>query len=362
MSTPSDRRLKVRDAYRKFIGRNHYSQKLRNYYNKKYKDGRYYSDCSSSVSGAYKLAGEGFGILNTVGMWTSKKLVDVPVKISKGQITNPDVLRVGDMLLFAGNDTSRKKYGYVGHVEMVGEITYRPAPSDGSGSRVSGGDISDSLALSPADAGRSVSKVTLYGHGSGLAKKHEMTAYCKTRYNTRASTPLGRRGLIRVVRFIRDDGEQLPPAQPAQAAVLKQGATGAAVTAMQKLLLKWDPQCLPKWGADGDFGEETAAAMLAFQLAAGVERTGTFDADTERALLLHAGATVEITGGTVNVRSGPGKQNAVLGVVKKGDRLGYQGVWEHAGDSLWLLVSYTPAGANVPRNAWVSDKFAEVRA
>lgn len=330
MASPSDRRLKVRDAYRKFIGRNHYSQKLRNYYNKKYKDGRYYSDCSSSVSGAYKLAGEGFGILNTVGMWTSKKLVDVPVKISKGQITNPDVLRVGDMLLFAGNDTSRKKYGYVGHVEMVGEI--------------------------------SGSKVTLYGHGSGLAKKHEMTAYCKTRYNTRASTPLGRRGLIRVVRFIRDDGEQLPPAQPAQAALLKQGATGAAVTAMQKLLLKWDPQCLPKWGADGDFGEETAAAVLAFQLAAGVERTGAFDADTERALLLHAGATVEITGGTVNVRSGPGKQNAVLGVVKKGDRLGYQGVWEHAGDSLWLLVSYTPAGANVPRNAWVSDKFAEVRA
>lgn len=330
MSTPSERRLKVRDAYRKFIGRNHYSQKLRNYYNKKYKDGRYYSDCSSSVSGAYKVAGEGFGILNTVGMWTSKKLVDVPVKISKGQITNPEVLRVGDMLLFAGNDTSRKKYGYVGHVEMVGEI--------------------------------SGSKVTLYGHGSGLAKKHEMTAYCRTRYNTKASTPLGRRGLIRVLRFILDDGEQLPPAQPAQAALLKQGATGAAVTAMQKLLLKWDPQCLPKWGADGDFGEETAAAVLAFQLAAGVERTGAFDADTERALLLHAGATVEITGGTVNVRSGPGKQNAVLGVAKKGDRLGYQGVWEHAGDSLWLLVSYTPAGANVPRNAWVSDKFAEVRA
>ena len=44
MASPSERRLAVRDAYRKFIGRNHYSQKLRNYYNKKYKDGRYYSD------------------------------------------------------------------------------------------------------------------------------------------------------------------------------------------------------------------------------------------------------------------------------------------------------------------------------
>lgn len=336
MAAAAQRREAVRDAYRKFIGRNHYSQKLRNYALTKYKDGKYYSDCSSSVSYAYKAAGEGFGILNTVGMWTSKKLVDVPVKISKGQITNPEVLRVGDMLLFAGNDSGRKKYGYVGHVEMVGEI--------------------------------SSGKIMLYGHGSGLAKKHEMKAYCRTRYNTKASTPLGRRLLIRVRRRITDDGEQLPVTPAAEdtgaaLAVLEKGSIGPAVKAMQTLLLKRDPGCLPAYGADGDFGEETRAAVLAFQLAVGIERTGVYDDETAHSLLLAVGSEISVTGGTVNVRSGPGKKFPVLGVVRKGDVLSYQGMWEYSdAESLWLLVVYHVTSTDMPRNAWISEKYAEVRA
>lgn len=328
MATANERRIAVRNQYRKMIGRNHYSQPRRNYAIKPYKDGKYYSDCSSSVSYAYKAAGESFGILNTVGMWVSKKLVDVPVKIVKGQITNPEVLRVGDMLLFAGNDKSRKKYGYVGHVEMVGEI--------------------------------SGTKVWLYGHGSGLAKRHEMVAYCKSRYNTKASTPLGRRLLIRVVRYIVADGE--PSGSGATVKGLAKGDSGSAVKAMQKLLLKWDPKCLPKYGADGDFGSETRAAVLSFQLAAGVERTGVYDADTARALLLAVGSKVEITGAMVNVRSGPGRDKAVLGVAHKGTLLPYQGEWEYVGDSLWLLVTWKPDGAETAVNAWVSDRYAEVKA
>lgn len=173
MATPNERRIKIRDKYRKYIGRNHYSQARRNYCTKKYKDGKYYSDCSSSVSYAYKEANESFGITNTCGMWTSKKFKDVPVVIKNGIIQNPEILEIGDILLFAGNDTSRKKYGYVGHVEMVGEISGK--------------------------------KIMLYGHGSGLAKKHEMNAYCKTRYNSKSSTPLKRKILIRVRRKIWDD-------------------------------------------------------------------------------------------------------------------------------------------------------------
>lgn len=192
MATAHERRLKVRDKYRTIIGRNRYSQPKRNYCYKKYSDGKYYSDCSSSVSWTYKVVGESFGILNTVGMWTSNRLVDVPVKISKGIIQNPDILRIGDMLLFAGNDAGRKKYGYVGHVEMVGEI----------------------------ESGR----VTLYGHGSGLAKKHEMNAYCRSRYNTRAATPLGRRLLIRVRRAIADDPPE-PESGRAPSEILITGAT-----------------------------------------------------------------------------------------------------------------------------------------
>ena len=65
MTGAEARRLKVRDKYREILGRNHYSQARRNYCYKKYSDGKYYSDCSSSVSYAYKEAGEGFGIMRT---------------------------------------------------------------------------------------------------------------------------------------------------------------------------------------------------------------------------------------------------------------------------------------------------------
>ena len=174
MATAQERRLKVRDKYRTIIGRNHYSQSRRDYCYRKHADGNYYSDCSSSVCYTYKEAGEGFGIHNTTGIWDSAKLTDVPVTIEKGIIRNPEALRIGDMLLFAGSDSSRKPWGYVGHVEMVGEL-------DGS-------------------------SVMLYGHGSGYPKKHEMEAYCRSRYNQKTGTPVGHKGLIRVRRAIPDDG------------------------------------------------------------------------------------------------------------------------------------------------------------
>lgn len=173
--TAEERRANVVAWYKKIIGRNKYSQSLRSYCYSPYKDGKYYSDCSSSVSYAYSKSGNSFGILNTVGMYQSKKMVTVPVVISKGIIQNPEVLRVGDMLLFAGNDSSRAYAGYVGHVEMVAII--KPTA------------------------------ITIYGHGSGTPRATEMNAYCKKRYSTKASTKLGNRGLIRVMRFIQDDPE-----------------------------------------------------------------------------------------------------------------------------------------------------------
>ena len=243
----------MRDRYKKYIGRNHYSQPRRNYCETKYTDGKYYSDCSSSVSYAYKGAGESFGILNTVGMWTSKKMVDVPVKISKGQITNPEVLCVGDLLLYAGNDTSRKAFGYVGHVEMVGEISGKT--------------------------------IYLYGHGSGLAKRHEMVAYNRTRYNTKASTPLGRRLLIRVRRVIQDNTAPVEPT---------------------------------------------------------VYRN------------------VKVTGGAINVRSGPGTKYLIMGTAKLGTVLPYQGIDETVDGTPWHLVEYQMPGDKTPSNAWVSGKYTQI--
>lgn len=171
--TPIEKRVAVRDKYREIIGRNIYSQAKREYCYKKYSDGKYYSDCSSSVSYAYKEAGFGFGILNTVGMYNQigKKFTKVPVEIKNGQILNPEVLCIGDMLLYRGTDSSRPEA--VGHVEMLGEI--------------SGG------------------KYYLYGHGSGNPKKTEMTSKNKSRYNSKTSTKWGNKGLFCVVRFIQDD-------------------------------------------------------------------------------------------------------------------------------------------------------------
>ena len=231
----NEKRTAVVRKYEEILGRNKYSQAKRDYCYRKHKDGKYYSDCSSSVSYAYKEAGFSFGILNTVGMYNSTKLTDVPVTIQNGIIQNPEVLRPGDMLLFAGTDTSRAYAGYVGHVEMVAKITD--------------------------------SKITLYGHGSGTPRATEMNAYCKSRQSKKTDTKHGTKGLIRVRRFIRDDAAS-------------------------------------------------------------------------------AGPGVRITGGTVNIRSGPDTAYPVLDVAKKGE------VYPAMDAGGWLPIDLGGS------TGWVSGKYA----
>ena len=114
----SELRKKFHDKYKTILGRNIYSQPLRNFCYKPYK-GHYYSDCSSS--GCLTLAAIGLNMpaLNTAGIHSSKLWKKVPVKIERGHIVNPEVLKVGDAILFKGN------YGRplnIGHVEFVYEI------------------------------------------------------------------------------------------------------------------------------------------------------------------------------------------------------------------------------------------------
>ena len=78
------RRQAVIDKYAEIIGRNIYSQSLRDYCYKTYRDGNYYSDCSSSICYAYKEAGQDFGITNTAGMYNSAKLTTVDADIAGG--------------------------------------------------------------------------------------------------------------------------------------------------------------------------------------------------------------------------------------------------------------------------------------
>lgn len=116
--TDADRQEFIK-AYNVILGRNYYSQSLREHVFTAW-NGRYYSDCSSSGDACYAMAGHEVGWLNTAGIYNSGKFESVPVIIKNGHIQNPEVLKVADALLFAGNDPSRPLQ--IGHVEYVYEI------------------------------------------------------------------------------------------------------------------------------------------------------------------------------------------------------------------------------------------------
>ena len=113
------KKAKFHDTYAMILGRNNYSQSLRAFVYKKYDNGKYYSDCSSSGIATLEKIGFKFDwYLNTAGIYTDDNLFeDVTVKIEKGHIMNPEVLEVGDAILYRGNDPERPKQ--IGHVEWV---------------------------------------------------------------------------------------------------------------------------------------------------------------------------------------------------------------------------------------------------
>ena len=91
------KRKKYVKTYKTILGRNIYSNDLRQYVYKPYSNGRYYSDCSSSQMATLEKIGvwSGSWYLNTEYIYKSDKFEDVPVKIKNGHITNPEVLKLG---------------------------------------------------------------------------------------------------------------------------------------------------------------------------------------------------------------------------------------------------------------------------
>ena len=141
------------------------------------------------------------------------------------------------------------------------------------------------------------------------------------------------------------------------------GCTGEAVRELQEDLLALGFR-LPKYGADGEFGNETKEAVKAFQICHGLTETGIADAATlaviETAIedgknTLPPTQAVKITGGSVNVRSGPGTVNTrILGVVHSGDKLPFQDNVKEVDGRPWYLVEYKG------ENGWVSSKYSVV--
>ena len=66
--------------------------------------------------------------------------------------------------------------------------------------------------------------------------------------------------------------------------LLKKGVSGADVTALQEALLKLG-YVLPKYGADGKYGVETEAAVLAFQKATTLTQDGKYGSQSHAALM-----------------------------------------------------------------------------
>ena len=135
---------------------------------------------------------------------------------------------------------------------------------------------------------------------------------------------------------------------------LKRGDSGSEVKAMQNLLLKWNPDCLPRFGADGDFGSETEDALKAFQKASNLKETGVYDTATEAALKAMSFGHVLVTGGSVNVRSAPGHESKVYGTAHKDDLLIYQGQKESLDGKDWYCVIFKS------KVAWISSKYAKL--
>ena len=152
--------------------------------------------------------------------------------------------------------------------------------------------------------------------------------------------------------------------------ILKKGMKGEDVKALQAALNAAGHDC---GAVDGDFGAKTDAAVRAFQRAAGLAVDGQAGPKTIAALKAGKGTTsvtpqsgatpgattgarrtVRVTGGLVNVRAAPGTSGRIVGVVRKGETLEYQGERIDVDGAPWLLVVYLGA------NAWISGKYAEV--
>lgn len=148
---------------------------------------------------------------------------------------------------------------------------------------------------------------------------------------------------------------------------LRKGDKGEDVKELQADLMKLG-YALPKYGADGDFGGETEKAVREFQVTHNLTPDGVMHSDDFSVLFAAldgkapepptqtpVAQKVEITGGSVNVRSAPGtKGTRVLGTVHKGDRLPYGGLTADVDGRDWYLVEYKN------ENGWVSGKFSRV--
>jgi peptidoglycan hydrolase-like protein with peptidoglycan-binding domain len=91
------------------------------------------------------------------------------------------------------------------------------------------------------------------------------------------------------------------PGAPLPETVLKKGAKGDAVKALQEALIQVG-ESLPAGGADGVFGDGTAEALKSFQRKNGLSADGVYGAATQRVLQSKLGSVLSITNGHIAIK------------------------------------------------------------
>jgi hypothetical protein len=142
--------------------------------------------------------------------------------------------------------------------------------------------------------------------------------------------------------------------------VLKNGSEGNDVKEMQSGLIRLGYD-LGRWGADGDFGDQTEMAVKQFQSDHGLTVNGMFDEKCVAALdaaLVAISLPVEdpqsvvIEGGDCYIRSEAETNGKILGVAKRGSVHAYAGETSQTG---WICIKH---GGGI---GWVSGKYGRLK-
>lgn len=282
-----------------------------------------FSDCSAAVAAAIRAAA-GISIGSNTNAQIKNRAKGAIVDQTDGYYPNEDNLLPGDCLYFKGNSGHAMD---VGHVEMY----------------IGGGKCC--------------------GHGSGTGPTiKDMRDYCRSRASQ------SRRYFMAIRWIAGGEGSGAEIAGALGERLLKRGCAGTDVRELQAQLIALG-YALSKYGADGEFGAETEAAVKGFQAAHGLEADGEYGPLTHAALMEAVSAAegetdeeeapdapedgepaVVITGGSVNARKGPATGYGVLTIVHAGERYAHIATARNG----WHCIAVGDG------TAWVSNKYAEV--
>lgn len=135
--------------------------------------------------------------------------------------------------------------------------------------------------------------------------------------------------------------------------VLKKGMEGEDVKELQTRLIALG-YSMPKYGADGEYGSETASAVKAFQKANGLTANGQFsipDLTVLETAEKNPSKTVKIVNGNCNVRTEGKLSGSIIGVAHRNETYSYAGETNSAG---WNKIIFKG------KTGWVSGKYSKV--